>query len=86
MRVHGDSMINAGIFDNDILVVDRSITPQNNHIVIAVLNGEFTVKRFFKSRTEMMLIPENKRYQPIKIEQADDFNVWGVVTNIIHRV
>lgn len=86
MRVHGDSMINAGIFDNDILIVDRSINAQNNHIVIAVINSEFTVKRFLKRNNGVWLLPENPRYKPIKISSFESFEIWGVVTNVIHQV
>lgn len=86
LRVHGDSMINAGIFDNDILIVDRSLTAQNDHIVIASLNGEFTVKRLIKTTTNIQLHPENPRYQPITITKEHDFKIWGVVTNVIHKL
>ncbi|NCP67838.1 translesion error-prone DNA polymerase V autoproteolytic subunit [bacterium] len=85
VRVTGDSMQEAGIFDNDTLVVDRSLNPVNKSVVVALLNGEFTVKYFSKIGSEIYLKPANKNYEPIKIKPSDDFEVWGVVTNAIHH-
>jgi len=85
VRVQGDSMIDANINDGDILVVDRSITAQSNHIVLAILDGEFTVKRFLLKNNIGFLVPENKKYTPIQIFPETDFEVWGVVTYIIHK-
>ncbi len=85
LRVSGDSMTNAGIFDGDILVVDRAIAAENGRIVIAVLDGEFTVKRLGCERGEPVLIPENPKYKPLKIATGSDFRIWGVVTYAIHR-
>lgn len=86
VRVSGDSMINAGIHDNDILIVDRSINPKNDAIVIAVLDGELTVKRLIINKTGYILQPENPNYHPIVISSESDLTIWGVVTNVIHRV
>tara|TARA_B100000902_G_C27133861_1_gene825057 strand:+ start:126 stop:524 length:399 start_codon:yes stop_codon:yes gene_type:complete len=86
VRVTGDSMQNAGIFSGDVMVVDRSLEPKNNTIVLAVLDGEFTVKRIQKKREELFLNPENKDFKPIKVTEEMNFQVWGVVTHIIHKL
>lgn len=86
VRVEGDSMIGAGIHPNDLLVVDRSIKPINGKVVIAVLNGELTVKRLKIQKETITLMPENERYSPIVIDETMEFNIWGVVTNVIHAV
>ena len=79
----GDSMINAFIPPMAKLVVDRSLTPQNNDIVLAVVNGEFTVKFLKKNDYKCWLVPANSKYKETEITAAMDFQVWGVVTNII---
>lgn len=79
IRVSGESMKNAGIFDGDILIVDRAIAPQPNKIIIAELNGELTVKRFKQTEGQTYLHPENDNYKPIFIAPNDDFAIWGVV-------
>lgn len=86
VKVSGNSMVNAGINDGDILIVDRSLTPKQNSIVIGVLDGEFTVKRIRKTKEKLFLIPENEDYLPTEITPEIDFKIWGVVTNIIHRL
>lgn len=83
VRVTGDSMIDAHIPPNARLVVDRSLKPRNNSIVVAVVNGEFTVKRFFKNSSGIRLMPANKKYQPIPITEGMEFSVWGIVTQIL---
>lgn len=85
VRVKGDSMINAGIHDGDLLIVDKSVEPENNDVVVCVINGEFTVKRLKKVNEEIYLIPENSHYQAVKISENMDFQVWGVVTYTIHQ-
>ncbi len=85
LRCSGFSMIGAGISDGDILVVDRSLSPSNRSIVIAYLNGEFTVKRIIKRRDGISLMPENPTFAPIEIRADMDFEVWGVVTYIIKK-
>lgn len=86
IRVSGNSMKDAGIEDGDILVVDRSLEPRNGDIALCVLNGEFTVKRIkITPENEIYLIPENPDYSEIKIKETDDFQIWGVITYIIHR-
>ena len=86
VRVTGDSMQNAGIFSGDVMVVDRALEPKNNTIVLAVLDGEFTVKRIQKRGGQLFLKPENETFKPIEITEEMDFKVWGVVTHIIHKV
>ena len=81
----GDSMINAGIYDGDLLIVDRSLDPKLKSIVIAIINGEFTVKRISKNKTGLYLMPDNATYKPIKITSDMDFEIWGVVTHTIHK-
>jgi DNA polymerase V len=77
VRVKGNSMINASIHDGDLLVVDRSI--------VAIIDGEFTVKRISKYNNKLYLIPENEHFKPIEITETMDFEVWGVVTFVIHK-
>jgi len=86
VRVSGESMINAGIFPGDILIVDRSLEAVDKKIVIAVINGELTVKRLRIRSGNPFLEPENAQYQTIKITPDMAFEIWGVVTNVIHRV
>lgn len=84
VRATGESMIDAGIFSNDTMIVDSSIKPKNNHIVIAALNGELTVKRLsIKDDGRIFLVPENAQFSPIEVTEANDFHIWGVVTNSI---
>ena len=81
-RVVGDSMKDAGISDGDILVVDKSLEPHDGSIVIAFIDGEFTVKRVKHDPNGecLWLMPENKDYPPIKVEESAHFEIWGVVT------
>ena len=76
MSAIGDSMIDAGIQSSDVMVVDRALTPKNNDIVLAVVNGEFTVKRIKKNDEELYLMPANEKYRPMKITEDMDFQVW----------
>ncbi len=84
VRVRGDSMTGCGIFPDDILIVDRSLEPAHRKVVIAVVNGELTVKRLHKAGGKVMLMPENAGYQPIVIEDEMELEIWGVVTCVIH--
>lgn len=84
VRVEGDSMQGAGIMSEDILIVDRSLTAKDGSIVVAILNGEFTVKRLKKTKSHYELVAENKKYAPIAITAEMDFSVWGVVIHAIH--
>jgi DNA polymerase V len=85
-RVQGNAMIDAGIFDGDVLIVDRSIEPKHNDIVLATLNNQFILKRLYQQAGLVKLISENPIYTPIVIKEKDDFAVWGVVTNSIHKL
>ena len=85
VRVDGDSMDEADIHQGDILIVDRSESHGTGSVVLAVLNGEFTVKKLIKKGNELYLESSNSAYAPIKIEIEADFKVWGVVTYVIHR-
>lgn len=85
-KVKGESMTGVGIYANDMLVVDRSIDPKHNNIVLAVLNNDFTVKRLYKRGGVVKLIAENPIYPPIVIKEGDDFTVWGVVTFNLHKL
>lgn len=83
IRVSGDSMIKAGINSGDILVVDRSLKPENDKVVVAEVNGRLLVKRL-KIRDEgSVLVPENPKYPEIKITHDDEFNIWGVVVTAV---
>lgn len=86
VRVTGDSMIGAGIHSGDLLIVDRSLEAKNNNVVIAALNGELTVKRFCLRNNKITLVPENKNYSVQKVEGDMEFEVWGIVTNVIHEL
>lgn len=86
VRVTGDSMLNAGIHSGDLLVVDRSIEPKDKNVVIAVVNGELTVKRIRIRKKKLMLIAENDAYESREINDQTEFEVWGVVTNVIHAL
>lgn len=83
VKVEGVSMEGAHVPDKSWIVVDRSITPKSNQIIVAVLNQEFTVKRLVKTASGWMLQPENSMYSPYMIKDEDEFQVWGVVTRII---
>lgn len=85
VKVQGHSMQSEGIFSGDILVVDRSLTAYNKNIIIAVLDGEFTVKRLVKEENNIYLISENNSDRRIKINPESQFEVWGVVTYVIHK-
>ena len=84
MKVAGDSMKDAGINNDDILIVDRSLSAIHNSIVVAVVNSEYTVKRLQKIKDKIYLMPENKKYPVIEIKEGMDFEIWGVVTYVIH--
>lgn len=86
VRVTGDSMINAGVFSGDILIVDRSLIPKSGNIIIAILDGELTVKRLIIKGKQVILAPENTNYKEIIISGNTQFNVWGVVRSVIHNL
>lgn len=86
VRVDGDSMLNAGIHHGDVVVVDRALEPGHNTIVVAAIDGQFTIKRISKIKNRIVLLPENKNHVPIEITEDMDFCVWGVVTYVIHKL
>lgn len=86
VRVTGDSMTGAGIHSGDMLIVDRAIKARDGSIVLAVVEGGFTVKKLRHEGNRMFLQPENPDFKPIEITQEMDFEIWGVVTNVIHRM
>ena len=86
LRASGNSMEGAGIFDGDLLVVDRSIEATHNRIVIAALDGELTVKRLIRQRGKVYLAPENPEYPKFDITNREYVHIWGVVTYVVHKV
>ncbi len=84
-RVAGDSMKDAGVAEGDILVIDKSIDLRSGDMAVCVLNGEFTLKYVERHRDHALLVPANDAYRPIRVEEYDHFEVWGVVTYIIHK-
>jgi DNA polymerase V len=85
VRVRGDSMIGAGIRNGDLLVVDRAREAKDGDIVIAVVDGELTVKRLNQRGAHLCLMPENPSYNPIEFKDGQELTVWGVVTSAIHQ-
>ncbi len=86
IKVKGNSMIDAGINDKDVLVVDRSLEPQNNKIAICCIDGEFTVKRIQVEKDCLYLMPENSNYEPIKVTEENELIIWGMVTYVIKKM
>ena len=85
-QIIGTSMINSGIHHNDIVVVDRSVQPKDDSILVCCIDGEFTLKRFRKTNEETAyLIPDNPEYEPIKVQSHNTLQIWGVVTYSIHK-
>ena len=85
-RVSGDSMQGAGLENGDLLIIDRSIEPSNNKIAICFVDGEFTVKRIKIESKKVYLIPENKKYSPIEINEENELIIWGIVTYVIKKL
>ncbi len=85
VRVIGDSMINAGIVSGDLLVVDRSLEANDGCIIVAFIEGEFTVKRIKKKKNKIFLQAENNNYKAIEITKDMDFEIFGVVAHAIHH-
>ena len=84
-RVRGESMIDAGIYDGDLLMVDRSIEPVHGQIVVAAINNDMTVKRLYKRAGEVKLQAANPQFQDITFVESDEMSVWGVVTFSLRR-
>lgn len=85
-RVSGESMQGAGLDDGDLLVIDRSIEPKNGKIAVCCIDGEFTVKRLKVVEDGVFLIPENPKYQPIKVTEENELIIWGIVTYVVKKV
>ena len=85
VRAQGNSMVGAGIFDGDLLVVDKSIAPTSGKIVIAIIDGEITVKRLLLRDNKTVLKAENLRYKDIELQEGQELRVWGVVTSTIKK-
>ena len=85
-RVSGDSMVGAGLDDGDLLVVDRVLNPENGKIAVCFIDGEFTVKRIKKEKNKLYLMPENRKYKPIKVTEENELIIWGVVQYVIKKV
>lgn len=85
-RVSGDSMIEAGLDDGDLIVIDRSLNPENGRIAICFVDGEFTVKRIKKEKNKLLLMPQNKKYKPIEIKEENELIIWGIVEYVIKKV
>ena len=85
-RVSGDSMIEAGLDDGDLLIIDRSANPENGKIAICIIDGDFTVKRIRKERNKLLLIPENKKDKAIEVKEEDKLMIWGIVKFVIKKV
>ena len=85
-RVDGDSMIGAGLEDGDLLVIDRSLNPENGRIAVCLIDGDFTVKRIKKEKNKLFLVPENKKYKKIEIKEENELIIWGIVEYVIKKV
>ncbi len=85
-KASGTSMTGAGIDDGDILVIDRSLEPQNNKVAVCFLDGEFTVKRIKATKEAVFLMPENNSFEPIKITEENHLIIWGIVTYVVKKL
>ena len=85
-RVSGESMQGAGLDDGDLLVIDRSMEPQHDKIAVCYIDGEFTVKRLKVAADGVFLIPENPKYQPIKVTEENELIIWGIVTYVVKKL
>ncbi len=85
-RVNGDSMVEAGLDDGDLLVIDRSKNPENGKIAVCLIEGGFTVKRIKKEKNKLFLIAENKKYKPIELSEGNELIIWGIVEYVIKKV
>ena len=85
-RVSGNSMEDAGLSDGDMIIIDKSLIPQNNKIAVCFLDGEFTIKRVVKRNNNLYLKPENKNYEEILISEDNELMIWGIVTYVVKCV
>lgn len=82
-KVRGDSMKDLGIHNGDLLIIDKSLEPQNGKIAVCFIDGEFTVKKIKIETDCCWLVPANEEYKPLKVTEQNDFIIWGIVTNVI---
>lgn len=85
-RVRGDSMVDAGLNDGDLLIIDKSLAPENGKIAVCFIDGEFTVKRIKIEKNSIFLVAENQKYKPIEVNEDQEFLIWGIVTTVIKKV
>ncbi len=85
-KANGNSMTGAGIDDGDILVIDKSIEPQDGKIAVCFIDGEFTVKRIKVQENSLLLLPENPLFEPLEVTQENDFIIWGIVTYVVKKL
>ncbi len=85
-RVSGESMIDAGVDDGDLLVIDKSTEPYDGCLAVCYIDGEFTLKRFSDQGDHALLVPANKKYKPIRVTADNDFMIWGVVRYLIKKI
>jgi DNA polymerase V len=79
-------MIGAGLDDGDLLVIDKSLSPENGKIAVCLVDREFTVKRIKKEKNKLYLLPENKKYKPIELKEENELIIWGIVVYVIKAV
>jgi DNA polymerase V len=84
LRVNGQSMVDAGIFDKSVIVVDASLEPLNGDIAVCIIDGDFTLKRISKVKDKLYLLPENKDYKPLEVKEGNNFEVWGILTWVLN--
>jgi DNA polymerase V len=85
LKVKGQSMVDAGIFDKSLIVVDASLEPLNGDIAVCIIDGEFTLKRISKFKDKLYLLPENKDFKPIEVKEGSNFEVWGILTWVLNQ-
>ena len=85
-RVSGDSMLGAGIDDGDLLVIDKSLSPENGKIAVCFIDGDFTIKRIVKEKGKLYLKAENKKYKSIEIREGNELIIWGIVEYVIKKL
>lgn len=85
LRVKGQSMVDAGIFDKSIIVVDASLEPVNGDIAVCIIDGDFTLKRISKVKDKLYLMPENNNFKPIEVKEGNNFEVWGILTWVLSQ-
>ena len=85
-RVIGDSMIDSGINEGDMLIIDRSLEPHDGDIAVCFIDGDFTVKRILIANDQISLVPANRKYPVIRVPKESNFMIWGVVSHIIKKL